>query len=229
MSLEDRTQLLQLMQKHYEGIRSCDFERDLAEKQWAITLRKPNGEICGFSTQVLLPMPGDSKTLVLYSGDTVVEARYRHSNSLAGLWGNLVLTQIEAHPQHELVWFLISKGYKTYRYLPLFFREYYPHYITPTPISIASMIDKLGHWKFGQRYDAERKIIRAEQDGCRLKPEVAPINDRRIKNKDVQFFSQANPGHVLGDELCCLAELKRANFTHAAYRVIQAAMKPESV
>ena len=215
--------MLELMQRHYTEVHRAEFERDLNEKTWVITLRNSAGSICGFSTQVLWSVPGTPDTLVLFSGDTVVDQAYRFSSLLAGLWGRLALALIDQYPQQTLFWFLISKGYKTYRYLPLFFHEFYPRRDTVIPVNIDSKLQQIGQWRFHDRFCPSLGIVRATPDSYRLRPEAAPVDTRRLKDPDIQFFVTKNPNHSLGDELCCLAPLNRANLTPSAYRVIQAA------
>lgn len=219
----DRRQLWQLFTSHYDGAEQTQFDRDLAEKQWIITLRQADARLVGFSTQVLIPVSGYPQCLVLYSGDTVVAAPYRSSTALAGYWGALSLQLIDAYPEQELYWFLISKGYKTYRFLPVFFREYYPKKGCVVPPRAAAMLDAVAHAKFGDRYDSVRRVIMASENGCRLRPDVAPIDPARLNDRHVRYFVDANPGHARGDELCCLAPLRRDNFSAAAWRVIDAA------
>jgi hypothetical protein len=220
---DDHRQLWSLFTSHYDGAELTQFHRDLSEKQWVITLRRPDSTIVGFSTQVLLPVVGHPESLVLYSGDTVVAAPYRSSTALAGSWGILSLQLIDAYPGQTLYWFLISKGYKTYRYLPVFFREYYPMEVGFMPPRAAAIIDAVARATFGDRYDSGRRIIVAPENGCRLRPDVAPVDQTRLNDRHIQYFVKANPGHARGDELCCLAPLRRDNFTSAAWRVIDAA------
>jgi hypothetical protein len=225
LTASDQQQLLGLMRAYYTGFRDYEFARDLSEKQWVITLRGSGGDIHGFSTQVLLQIPDDPDAVALFSGDTVVAEPYRSNHLLAGLWGALALELLESYPNKQLFWFLISKGYKTYRYLPLFFKDYFPHRGAPMPVLIAEKMSALAREKFGDRYDVDRKLVRAKRDGCRLRPDVAPVDSQRLRNPDVQFFVEANPRHAEGDELCCMAPIRRDNFTAAAYRVIKAAAK----
>ncbi len=215
--------MLELMQHHYAEVHRAGFERDLNEKDWVIALRNSAGTICGFSTQVLWAVPGIPNTLILFSGDTVVDQAYRFSSLLAGLWGKLALNLLEQHPENALYWFLISKGYKTYRYLPLFFHEFYPRRDTAMPAHIDSKLKKIGQWRFHDKFSPSLGIVQATPDSCRLRPEVAPIDLRRLKDPDIEFFVSRNPNHAQGDELCCLAPLTRTNLTPSAYRVIQAA------
>ncbi len=224
----DRQEMLVLMQTYHEGVSLLDFHRDLSEKHWVITLRTPSGEVCGFSTQVILQVPGHSDSLSLFSGDTIVAATYRGQNDLAGLWGRLALEQIDLFQDKKLYWFLISKGYKTYRYLSLFFREYYPRHGVVTPPTVLTLTHALAEWKFGDRYDPTQGIVRATKHGCNLRAEVAPVLSHRLRDPDISFFVESNPGHVFGDELCCLAPLNRQNFTPVAYRVIAAVSTTEA-
>jgi hypothetical protein len=55
-----------------------------------------------------------------------------------------------------------------------------------------------------------------------LREGVAEVTPARLRDPFVRFFHERNPGHVRGEELCCLAPLTRENFTPAAYRVIGA-------
>jgi hypothetical protein len=216
----DRTQMFSLMNAYYEQTSEDEFFRDLAEKSWAITLRNNDGEICGFSTQVLVKIPGDSSSLALFSGDTIVAEAYRNNNKLAGEWGRFTLMLMDRYANRTLYWFLISKGYKTYRYLPLFFKDYCPKLNECTPASWKSILDCLAWHRFGDRYDPVTRIVRSQPQSCRLRPDVAPILPRRMRDPHVAYFVECNPGHAMGDELCCLAPLHRDNFTEAAYRVI---------
>ena len=119
-----------------------------------------------------------------------------------------------------MYWFLIVKGYKTYRFLPLFFHEFYPRCDTVTPSWAQRLINRLGASRFPSQYDAHTGLVRAQPNGCRLRAGVADITTQRLRDPHVRFFAQSNPGHTAGDELCCVAPLTRENFTAAARRVI---------
>src|SRR5439155_11047971 len=127
---------------------------------------------------------------------------------------------IDAHPDAELYWFLISKGYKTYRFLPVFFREFFPCHDAPTPAATQAVIDALARSRYPDDYDAGAGIIRAGAWQYRLREGLADVTPERLRDPHVRFFQARNPGHAQGDELCCVAPLTRANFTPAAYRVI---------
>jgi hypothetical protein len=222
LSPEERGQMFALMDCYYEGVARAAFDADLAEKEWVIQVLDPQTQrLCGFSTQMLLRAEVDGLPVsALFSGDTIVARDCWGDTALAQIWGRLALSLIGRLGRAELYWFLISKGYKTYRYLPLFFREFYPHYDAPTPPRAQAVLDALACAKYPGTYDASRGIIRAGAGRERLRPGVADLTVERLRDPHVRFFQARNPGHVQGDELCCLAPLTRANFTTAAYRVI---------
>ena len=217
-------EMFALMQRYYENVRREEFDQDLHEKDWVIEVSRPSdGALCGFSTQMAFDLPLADRTVRgLFSGDTIVDPQYWSNNPLAGLWGNLVLALVERSPWEELCWFLICKGYKTYRFLPTFFEEYYPRHDRPTPDWASARLQAFSDMKFPERYDAARGIIRAAIDSARLREGVAQVTPQRLRNADVRFFCERNPGHAQGDELCCVAPLSRDNFTAAAWRVISA-------
>jgi hypothetical protein len=222
LSAGRRDEMFALMERHYENMARSAFERDLESKDWVIELTDPrSGELCGFSTQVLMNVNVDGQPInVLYSGDTVVSREHWGDTALSHVWGCLALRLIDSLPAESLYWFLLSKGYKTYRFLPLFFHEFYPRHDVPTPEWARRIRDVLGQDRYPHDYDAGAGIVRAGPGKDRLRQGIADVTAERLRDAHVAFFARQNPGHLRGEELCCLAPLTRTNFTRAAYRVI---------
>jgi hypothetical protein len=223
LTADQRDQMFALMDRHYRNMVRERFEADLAEKDWAILVSDPRtGALRGFSTQMMLEVEVDGRPLrALFSGDTIVDRQSWGDPALAHVWGRLALALMDRQDaETPLYWFLISKGYKTYRFLPLFFREFYPGPEAQTPPWARAVLDALARSKFPDAYDASAGIIRSDGFKDCLRDGVAPVSEERGRDPFVRYFVERNPGHVRGDELCCLASLTRANFTPAAYRVI---------
>jgi hypothetical protein len=228
----DRDAMFSLMEKAYANMQRSRFDVDLNAKQSAIIVRRPDNDcIVGFSTQALLELRvGETRVSALYSGDTVVDRSNWGDPALAHAWGNFALELIDRHceGQGHLHWFLTSKGFRTYHYLPLFFRHYFPRRDVITPSTEKSIIDALGDRIGGDRYDAERGIIHADGQSDFVRPEIAGLTAQRKVKPHAHFFTDRNPHFARGDELCCLAKLSRENFTRAAYRVIRLPRVPVS-
>jgi hypothetical protein len=217
-----REAMFRLMCRHYDNVSRPAFDADLAEKTWVIQLTDKGGdELRGFSTQVVLEANVAGRPVrALFSGDTIVDRDHWGDPALASRWGRLALSLIDADPDAELYWFLLSKGYRTYRFLPLFFREFAPRVGFEMPPRFRAVIDALAHSRYPADCDADAGIVRANASQYRLREGLADITPERLRDSDIRFFCERNPGHARGDELCCLAPLTRANFTPAAYRVI---------
>ena len=219
---EDRLQMFNLMDRHYGNVIRRKFDADLAEKQWVIKIVEPDtGRLCGFSTQMIVSaVVQDRAVKALFSGDTIIDREYWGDQALTHAWGRLALKLIDEWPGTELFWFLISQGYKTYRFLPIFFHEFYPRHDVPTPDRIQQVLHALGRQKFSEDYDPAAGVVQSNAKQYRLREGLADITPERLRDPHVKFFDEVNPGHVTGDELCCVAPLSRQNFTDAAYRVI---------
>jgi hypothetical protein len=218
----ERDEMFALMASYYEGIERATFDADLDEKEWVIRiLDEETNRLHGFSTQMLLDLEVAGRSVrALFSGDTIVDRDARGERSLFQVSGWFLRSLMDAAPGAELYWFLISKGYKTYRFLPLFFREFYPRYDRPTPARFAAVIDALATFKFPGAYDRASGLVKAGPNACRLRPGMAEISPDRLRDPHVRFFAQRNPRHAHGDELCCIAPLMPANFTPAAHRAM---------
>ena len=217
-----RDEMFALFDRYYEGVTFPEFQKDLEEKQWVIEVVDPaDGTLRGFSTQCLLDVPlGGGRVLALFSGDTIVDRQYWGDPALSHIWGQLALSLIDAYTERPLYWYLISKGYRTYRFLPVFFRQFYPRHGLATPSSEVEILRALGRWKFRESYDEELGVVRPTGDSCRLRAGVGEVTPARMRDPEVRFFAERNPGYQMGHELCCLARLSRENFTPAAWRVI---------
>jgi hypothetical protein len=221
LTSNERYAMFGLMQRHYDNVVRSSFDADLSEKEWVIQLWRGPDELCGFSTQMILDVRVNSRSIkALFSGDTIIDRQYWGDTALMQIGGELAVSLIDKWPECELYWFLISQGYKTYRFLPVFFREFYPRHSVPTPTDAREIIDALATLKYPDRYDAETGIVRSVASQYRLREGVAEVSPERLSDPHVRYFVARNPLHYAGDELCCLARLTRDNFTSAANRLI---------
>lgn len=205
--------MLHLMQEYYLNVNEDDFSRDLAEKDKVILLLEAD-ILCGFSTWKLFRHRCDGRQVnVIYSGDTITARDHRTSFALPIAWGHLMFNVLEKDNDNPLFWLLTSKGYKTYRFLPVFFKSFYPSYLHKAPDFERSLIVSLAGDKFGDRFNPETFVVRAQEDAQRLRPGVADVTQTRLKDEHVAFFYRSNPHYARGDELVCLARCDPDNIT----------------
>ncbi len=138
-----------LYNRYFSNVSLTSFLHDMNEKDWVIQLRNgPN--IVGFSTLQVLRLPvGGAERIFLFSGDTIVDQAHWQSSALAGSFGHFMLRLMADYELHRLYWFLISKGYRTYRFLPVYFRSFYPAYDRVTPPDYGALLHGVASRKFG--------------------------------------------------------------------------------
>ena len=227
----DRDAMYKLFARHFDRTDRDRFEQDLNQKQWVLQLIEPgSGVLRGFSTQVLMRFSCSGRRLrAIFSGDTIVDPDSWGDTALIREWGRLVARLLTSDQEEELYWFLISKGYRTYRFLPVFFREFYPRFDRSTPDWAQELLEALGRKMFLDQYDAGRGIVIAAPEKERLRPELARIEPARLADPHIQFFLDHNPGYAEGDELCCLAPLTFDNLAPSGIRLLDPEHRPVPV
>lgn len=207
----DKSRMFELMRTYYENVDSDVFDRDLQRKDWAILLRD-SGVIQGFSTQQLLTKCISGKEVrLMFSGDTVIEHHHRDSLALPIAWGRMMLDILSQSPSSPLYWLLISKGYRTYRYLPVFFKDYFPRPNRPLSDLESDILKAFTGDLFNGHLDRTTWVLRSSEKSQRVRPGVADITEEKRKKPDIAFFETLNPGHAMGDELICLSRFDERN------------------
>lgn len=188
--------------RHYEDVDRARFERDLDGKSHVFLLRD-GPLLVGFSTVTVDRVEvGGREVVAIFSGDTVLEATHRGQGALQWAFFRYIVATKLKNPRRLVVWFLITKGYKTYLLLSRNFTTFWPRRDAPTPPWARALLVRLATDRFGDALDPDAGVLRFAGDHERLKPGVAPTEGQT--DPDIRFFEQANPGHARGDELCCL-------------------------
>jgi hypothetical protein len=214
----DREAMYALLDAHFRGVTPERFAADLAEKNWALLLEE-DGRLQGFSTLLIYEaaLPGGGPATVVYSGDTIVERGAWSTAALPRSWIAAVRTLRELHPRGRLWWLLLTSGFRTYRFLPVFWKEFWPRPGAPPP-EVQALLDALARERFGPLYLPHEGIVRFPEPQV-LREGLDSVPEGRLADPYVTFFLKANPGWVRGDELVCLTELAEENLTAAGRRM----------
>ena len=220
LTSRERDQMHSLMGEHFANVTRARFEADLAEKDWAFVVTDPQADrICGFSTLTRLTAQVDGvEADALYSGDTIISRTHRTRSRFPQLMGRNMFTLADERPETPTFWLLLTSGYRTYHFLHLFFREFFPRFDANTPPWVQRLMDTLACMRFGDQYDRESGVVRFDESSPLL-PGISEIGERLMKNPHVEFFVRSNPAYAAGDNLVCVTELSRANLTRAGQRM----------
>ena len=222
----ERATMFGLLSLEFLGVSRHDFIRDLDEKEAAMLLRKEShdGEIVGFSTLMILDLPIDGrKVKAVFSGDTTILPEYRSSTGFGIEIGRYFMKALENFPGHEIYYVLISKGWRTYKILPFFFRHFAPKHDTPNSIHDKVVMDAFGSVKYPEDYDPDKGLIMFSKETQRLIPgsiDAVPPSDPDVHTR---FFLEKNRTYLSGTELVCVASVNDANFAPAMLRLLKSA------
>lgn len=217
----EKEEMFALISTYFSNVAHQRFMGDMAEKDWVIVMREKGGKLCGFSTvEVLRERVDDREVVYVYSGDTIVEPQYWQSNLLAPAFGFFMLRMIGEHDGLPVYWFLITKGYRTYRFLPVYFRKFFPTYREEIPGEYDRLLKYICRKKFADYYDPESGIISFNGSKDHLNEEMCRVPQEKRRNPHVKYFLERNPYYYRGDELACIADISKENLNERAYRIM---------
>lgn len=215
----EREAMFGLLARHFAGVTREGFAADLAAKNWVILLERA-GEPVGFSTLVVYETKfAHEPVSVVYSGDTIVIPEAWGSSALPRAWIAAVNDLRREFPRGRYFWLLLTSGFRTYRFLPVFWREFWPRTGGTFPPDLQALRDQLARERFGAQYDDRAGVVRFARPQ-RLRGELASVPAARTDDPHIAFFLRANPRHADGDELVCLTELTADNLTPAGRRMV---------
>ncbi len=222
LSASMRDAMFTLLASHFMGVDRATFEQDLDEKSTAILLEDDGGHLRGFSTMVVYESYAAGRLIwVVYSGDTIVDRDAWGTPALARAWVRAV-RQLAPPNAREVYWLLLTSGFRTYRFLPVFFRDFCPRYDRAASLD-EGLLSTLACERFGSQYDDATGIVRLAKPQV-LAPDLITLPSGRLTDPHIAFFLARNAGFVDGDELACLARIDDSNLTPAARRMTRASL-----
>lgn len=230
LQIEEKKALFSLMFRHYDDVNENTFLNDLADKHHAILFYdKELKQLRGFTTLKILQLTPHEEHICLFSGDTIIEKKYWGSVQLPRLWCVYINAMKKWYPGKKIYWLLTAKGYKTYRFISVFFRDFYPHHHRKFS-QLKELLDNYASLQVNDRYDPKTHLIDGGKTKDRLKPGVGDINNERNQDAHVKFFFNTNPNWVNGTELASIVEVSENNLTNLGKRMFQqASQQPEVV
>lgn len=209
-----------LLCHEFIGVSWDDFTRDFREKDAVMILRKEHsaGEIVGWSTLMVLTLAVPGREVKgIFSGDTAVLPEYRNSTGLGVELSRYFMQVYEQFLRHEVYYILISKGWRTYKILPFFFKDFSPRYDKQTSAGDKAVMDAFGQKKYPQHYQSASGVVTFSPQ--RVRPESIDAVPAKM-DAHTRFFLSSNPGYLEGHELVCIARIAPDNFTNGLKRVL---------
>ncbi len=221
-SLDEQTRraMCDLYLACYEATTPAMFEGDLLNKDEALLLYC-GSQLVGFTTLVVFETAWRGEDVcVVFSGDTVVDPRHWGQQAMSLSWVRR-MGQIKQHqPSKRLVWLLLVKGHRTYRYLHVFAKNFYPREGEHDP-GLAELACHLAQLKFPDHYNPATGLVEFVPSRGQLKQALAEPRLAEVSRSGVSYFLQRNPGYRLGHELVCVCDVEEVNMKPLTLRLFR--------
>lgn len=215
-------QMASLYLENFDGSSESLFRSDLEDKDEVILLLH-DGELAGFTTLKVFDRMREGRPLrIVYSGDTIVSPQHWGQQALAFAWISRIGQIKRDAGTLPLYWFLLVKGHRTFKYLPVFGKSFFPHW-SDERTDLKALADQLATEKFGNFYDAASGLVRFPESRGHLKQSIAEPGPEELQKAATRFFRMRNPDYRLGHELVCICELEAFNMKPLTARLFNKA------
>lgn len=221
--LEERqiAEMSALYLANYAGSNDARFRSDLLEKDHALLVFSGIA-LVGFTTIKSFEVEWKAKPIgIVFSGDTIVDPHHWGQRELAFAWLEHVGGIKAASPERPLYWFLLVKGHRTYRYLSVFARRFYPCWQDGAGQPLKPLADFLASARYGDDYNPQSGVVEFAESRGHLHLAIAHPDRDELERQDVRFFLESNPDYLQGNELVCVCELAVGNLKPLAARFFQ--------
>jgi hypothetical protein len=218
--LDERTKnaMAVLYLANYDGSSTDMFLADLREKDEVILLYSSK-ELTGFTTLRIFERTWQGQPIrLIYSGDTIVSPAHWGQQDLAFAWIARIGKIKQQAPTRPLYWFLLVKGHRTYKYLSVFGKSFFPHW-SHDRSDLRPLADQLAAEKFGEAYNPATGIVEFSSSRGHLKPGIANASPEEMTKDATRFFLARNPSYRQGHELVCICELELHNMKPLTARI----------
>jgi hypothetical protein len=211
----------------YDGGSRELFLQDLAGKDEALLLRT-GGAIAGFTTLATYAREWRGRRVrVLYSGDTVVHPDHWGQQALSFAWVRHLAALKQRFDGERLVWFLLVKGHRTYRYLHVFSKAFFPGR-EPAGSDLPALADWLARDRFPRDYNPATGLVEFRPSRGHLRTEYALPRTEELGRAGVADFLGRNPAYREGHELACVCDIDEDNMKPLTLRLFRQGLHAEA-
>lgn len=221
-TLHIRKQMFQLYQQYYQIDETAFLERFESNQYYA--LYKVNGELVGFTglrTKELETAKG--KVMCIYVGQSCILAPYRNKALIPRTCVELVAKSFLRNPFRPIYLWCDSLTYKPYLAFVKATTYTYPTRKKETPQHIQNMINELGQYYYGKRFNPATGTVK--KDINIVNDPSAIITEKDRQQPDIDFYASMNPNYLEANGLITVTHASIGNFMHCAIRCLKKQLK----
>lgn len=198
------------------------FEQSFTNKRDAVLIKDARtGELVGLGGVAVEELPlGDSRCVVIFPGDTLFDPKVRGKSLVQGLGLLYYLECRLKRPTLPVYMVYGTFSYKSYLMLPRNFRTFWPRQGAPMPAREQALLrDVAERFYLDVRERAGGALV--ARTTKRLREGVATVDEAALRDPDIRYFHEQNPGYTDGEVLLCLIPLHTANWLSVGRNVLR--------
>ena len=219
-----REQMWALYQRYYQLEKEVFLKRFEVNHYYA--LYEAAGELVGFTalrTKVVDSEKG--KATCIYVGQSCILQEYRNRSLIPHTCVYATLEAFLKNPFRPIYLWCDSLTYKPYLAFVKATTYTFPTWKKETPAHIKTMINQLGTFYYGERFNPETGTVKKDVNIVTDASAIITAKDRQ--QADIDFYAKMNPNYLDGNGLITITQASIPNFMHCAIRSVKKQLFPK--
>ena len=213
-----REQMWALYQRYYQVEKEVFLARLKVNQYYA--LYEVAGELVGFTALRTKAVESEKGIATcIYVGHSCILKEYRNRSLIPQTCMSITLKAFLRHPFRPIYLWCDSLTYKPYLAFVKATTYTFPTWKKETPAHIKTMINKLGTFYYGERFNPETGTVRKDVNIVTDSSAVITAKDRQ--QADIDFYAKMNPNYLDGNGLVTITQASIPNFMHCAVRSLK--------
>ena len=163
------------------------------------------------------------KAMCIYVGQSCILKQYRNRNLIPQTCVSVVAKAFLQNPLRPMFLWCDSLTYKPYIAFSKATTYTYPSHKKETPKHIQSLINQLGTYYYGERFDPATGTVKKDVNIVNDPSSIITTEDRL--DPAIDFYAKKNPNYLDATGLITVTEASFGNFFHCAVKCMKKQMK----
>jgi len=213
-----REQMWELYQLYYKVEKAIFLKRFEVNHYYA--LYKVAGTLIGFTALRTKTIESErGKATCIYVGQSCILQQYRNRSLIPQTCIKVTFKSFMKHQFRPIYLWCDSLTYKPYLAFVKATTYTFPTWKKETPVHIQTMINKLGAFYYGERFDHETGTVNKEINIVSDRSAIITEKDRL--QPDIDFYANMNPNYREGTGLITITHASIPNFMHCVIRSLK--------
>ncbi|MCB0641666.1 MAG: hypothetical protein KDC44_08500 [Phaeodactylibacter sp.] len=213
-----RPKMWSLYQEYYQLDEAVFLQRFEVNQYYA--LYEVEGELVGFTALRSREFESSrGKVMCIYIGQSCILQQYRNRSLIPQTCVSLVARSYRQNPLRPIYLWCDSLTYKPYLAFSKATTYTYPSHKRATPEHIQSLINQLGTYYYGEKFNPGTGTVKKEVNIVNDPSAIIRPQDRQ--EPAIDFYARKNPHYLEGNGLITITQASVDNFMYCAVRCLK--------